>query len=72
MIGVKSEDVGFHWDTNMFMLTIIIDFAKAESDEDIERSMRYYRNGDMLWDRVQPHLEDIKKLVCDIESEVDS
>lgn len=67
LIQVKSEDIGFTWKTEMLMLNILCDMERADYDLDtFESSIRYYQNGDFLWERVKPHVNKIKQLVSEL------
>lgn len=67
LIQVKSEDVMFHWNTEMLMLNILCDMERSEGDlSEFEHTIRYYQNGGFLWERVKPHVDVIKRLVSKV------
>lgn len=63
ILGIKSEDVGFSWPTEMLMLNIIRDMESAETDADFEMAVRSRNNGDKVWEKIKDHVEEIKEIV---------
>lgn len=63
IVQVKSADVGFCFGTEMLMFNIIGDFEESVADEDFETSVKYRKGGDLIWSRIEPHLDQVKDLL---------
>lgn len=62
LLQVKSADVGFFFNTEMLMLTILGDLANSETDEDFKQAVLYRKGGDLIWSKIEPHLDAVKQL----------
>lgn len=62
IIGIRSKDVGFTWNTEMLMLNILRIFASAEDDESLEGSIKALRNGNKIWSAVKDHVTEIRAI----------
>ena len=67
IIGVTSEDVGFSMDTEMLMLIVAEKIESSMDDDELRESVLQIHNGDVLWERMRPHLVVLKEAVKGIE-----
>ena len=64
LIGIKSEDVTFFWPTPMLYSKIENALTEADSDEEIRMGLTSsIRNGEKIWRKLKPHLEEVKAIV---------
>lgn len=64
LIGIKSEDVTFFWPTPMLYSKIENALTEADSDEEIRMGITSsIRNGEKIWRKLKPHLEEVKAIV---------
>lgn len=49
--------------SDVFNLMIAQVFKNANNDEEIKNGILALEYGEMLWDKVSPHAEEIKKLI---------
>ena len=64
LLGIRSEDISFSWPTEMLM-TKILGILEEDKDhpEDIKNGILTIRNGGKIWSKLEPVLEEAKKLV---------
>ena len=67
LLQITSQDIGFHWATEMLMLHILgyVSESKQESDfaEDLKSTiLATFTHGDKLWAKMEPHLEEIREI----------
>lgn len=65
LIGIKSEDVTFFWPTPMLYSKIENALTEADSDEEIRMGITSsIRNGEKIWRKLKPHLEEVKVIAA--------
>lgn len=63
ILQVKSSDVGFLFNTEMLMLDIISAFEQAEDAGAFEQAIRYHKGGNLLWERISAHYNQVNVLL---------
>lgn len=65
ILHIKSEDVGFHWNTNMLMLTLLTEIAECETMDDVKTHLfaSHEPYGELLWNRIEPRMSEIRGLI---------
>lgn len=63
ILQVRSVDVDFYWDTEMLMGMILREVALAESDEELRQGILYKHYGQVVWAKMESHLDEIKSLL---------
>lgn len=63
LLKLNPEDYGCNMGDGVFNLMIAQVFKNSKTDEEIEAGILALEYGELLWEKVSPHVEEIKKLV---------
>lgn len=63
LLKLNPEDYGCDMGDGVFNLVIAQVFKNSKTDEEIEAGILALDYGELLWEKVSPHAEEIKKLV---------
>lgn len=63
LLKLNPEEYGCNMGADVFNLMIAQVFKNANNDEEIKNRILALDYGEMLWDKVSPHVEEIKKLI---------
>lgn len=63
LLKLNPEEYGCNMGADVFNLMIAQVFKNANNDEEIKNGILALDYGEMLWDKVSPHVEEIKKLI---------
>lgn len=63
LLKLNPEDYGCNMGDGVFNLMIAQVFKNSKTDEEIEAGILALDYGELLWEKVSPHTEEIKKLV---------
>ena len=63
LLKLNPEDYGCNMGDGVFNLMIAQVFKNSKTDEEIEAGILALDYGELLWEKVSPHVEEIKKLV---------
>ena len=63
LLKLNPEDYGCNMGDGVFNLMIAQVFKNSKTDEEIEAGILVLEYGELLWEKVSPHVEEIKKLV---------
>lgn len=69
LLDIKSCDVGFYFNTEMLMLSVISALADVDTDDDCKQAILYLKSGEALWAKIEPVLDQVKAIVQECESE---
>ena len=63
LLKLNPEDYGCNMGDGVFNLMLAQVFKNSKTDEEIEAGILALDYGELLWEKVSPHVEEIKKLV---------
>lgn len=63
LLKLNPEDYGCNMGDGVFNLMIAQVFKNSKTDEEIEAGILALDYGELLWEKVSPHVEEIKKMV---------
>lgn len=63
LLKLNPEEYGCNMGADVFNLMIAQVFKNANNDEEIKNGILALDYGEMLWDKVSPHVEEIKNLI---------
>ena len=63
LLKLNPEEYGCNMGADVFNLMIAQVFKNANNDEEIKNGILALEYGELLWDKVSPHVEEIKNLI---------
>ena len=61
--GLKSEDVGFSWGTDMLLSRILSWVEEAETEAEFVQTLKYFHQSDVLYEKCKAVVSDIYRKV---------
>lgn len=61
--GLKSEDVGFSWGTDMLLSRILSWAEEAETEAEFVQTLKYFHQSDVLYEKCKAVVSDIYRKV---------
>ena len=68
IIQVTSDEIGFHWPTQMLMQQILGKIESNKNDDDLEADiMHSFSGGKKLWEGMKGHIKELREIADEEE-----